>query len=248
MPWARSRSSWTAPWRSSPSWSSRSRAAAGSVSATCRASRTVTASATRCCWAPSCRLRSILRRSRSAAATTRAREARNSSARRWSSRSDSCSAVSSCMLCRARPSWRASSASTVSSASLKRSASGGRSTTMRPSSSPEWVIGASRTTARPRPSSTRGNQTSSHAAPVTRARATTGRSDGVRSSAAGPRSGTDTTRSRWPADPVHTSAACSAIDLRSDSTSWSSSSSKGMARVRRAPKVRRASSGARGSP
>ena len=74
MPCARLRSSCTASWRSRPIWSSIVLACSGSVSAIWRASRTPTASATRCCCAPSCRSRSMRRRSVSVASTMRARE------------------------------------------------------------------------------------------------------------------------------------------------------------------------------
>ncbi len=118
--------------------------AAGSSATTSLASRRLTASATRCCWAPSCRLRSTRRRSASPLATTRARDARSSSAWRRSSSIELCSAVSSCALCRARPTWRARSASTRSSSSRKVTPPSPRLITMMPSSSPPWLIGATR--------------------------------------------------------------------------------------------------------
>ena len=63
----------------SPRASSISAADSGSSSSMSLARRRFTASATRCCWAPSWRLRSILRRSASPVATMRAREACRSS-------------------------------------------------------------------------------------------------------------------------------------------------------------------------
>ena len=75
--------------RPSPSWSRISSDASGSLSASFRAKRTLTASATRCCCAPSCRLRSIWRRAASEAATMRARDSCSSSAWWRSSSSDS---------------------------------------------------------------------------------------------------------------------------------------------------------------
>ena len=79
-------------------------------------------------------------------ATTRAREARSSSAWRCSSSSEACSAESSCTLCSASPTWRASSASTRSSAASS-GAAGRRSATISPSSPPAFVIGATRSPA-----------------------------------------------------------------------------------------------------
>jgi len=88
----------------------------------------------------------------------------------------------------------------------------------------------------------------SQARPTTPALATTGASAVSTTSRPGPRSGTDAARSSSPSPPVQTSAASRAIVLWSDSASWSSSSSRGMARDSRAPKPRRASSGADRSP
>ena len=70
-------------------------AAAGSSSASLRASWRLTASAIRCCCGPSWRSRSIARRSASAARTSRSRDARSSSTSRRSRSSDSCG-VSAC--------------------------------------------------------------------------------------------------------------------------------------------------------
>ena len=108
------------------------------------ASRRLTASATRCCWAPSCRFRSTRRRSASPLATMRARDSRSSSACLRSSSRVVCSAESSWALWKARPTCRASSVSTRSSSSEKVSAAAGRSTTISPSSSPAWLTGATR--------------------------------------------------------------------------------------------------------
>ena len=79
------------------------------------------------------------------------------------------------------------------------------------------------------------------------ARATTGSSLEPIMSWAVPRSGTETARSRTPLPPVHTSAATPMV-LRNDSASCSSSSSRGMARDRRLPKVRSTASGASLAP
>ena len=114
------------PSRRRPSSSSISAAPLGVVRRPCRsARRRFTARATRCCWAPSWRLRSILRRSASPVATMRARDACSSSACGAARRGVACSAESSCTLCRARPTWRASSVSTRSSSSVKASPSRG---------------------------------------------------------------------------------------------------------------------------
>ncbi len=71
MPWASARSSAIAAWTSPLISSIIAIASAGSSSTASRARRSFTASATRCCWAPSWRLRSSLRRSASPAATMR---------------------------------------------------------------------------------------------------------------------------------------------------------------------------------
>ena len=117
MPWASSRNSWIVSWTSPASWSSISRPASGSSTMMSLASRRFTASATRCCWAPSCRFRSTRRRSASPLATILALDSRNASACLRTSSRVVWSAVSSCELCRARPTWRARSASTRSSSS-----------------------------------------------------------------------------------------------------------------------------------
>ena len=248
MPWARSRSSWIVSFTSAASASSISDAVAGSSERRSFASRRFTASATRCCCAPSCKLRSILRRSASAVATMRAREARSSSAWRRTSSRLAWSAESSCMLCNASPTWRANSVSTRSSSSLNMSPSPGRSTTISPRSSPEWLMGAIRSCAPSRPATRAGSHTDAHAVPETPARATTVRSLAPTARVSTPRSGTETSRSSTSPPPVQTSAAVSAMVLRNDSTSCRSSSSIGMARVRRCPNVFSASSGARRSP
>ena len=100
------------------------------------------------------------------------------------------------------------------------------------------------------PSSIRlGSHTRTHAGPETPARATTVSSSAPSPSSAGPRSGTDTARSRRPpAERVQTSARSSSIVFFSDSASWRSSSSSGSARVSRVPNVRSTSSGACRSP
>ena len=121
-----------------------------------RARRRFTAIATRCCCAPSCRLRSTRRRSASPLATMRARDWRSSSACLRSSSSVVCSAVSSRALCTARPTCRASSVSTRSSSSENASAVAARSAMISPSSSPAWLTGATLTWTWARPSSTRG--------------------------------------------------------------------------------------------
>ena len=165
MPWARARSCWTASPMSRASWSSSSREPSGSLSASWRARRRLTASATRCCCAPSWRSRSILRRAASAAATMRALEACSSDAwwRTWSRLS--WRAESSSTLCRARPTWRPSSVIIVSSSTLNWSASGGRTATRSPSTWPEWVAEATRTTACSRPARSVGSQICTQAVP-----------------------------------------------------------------------------------
>ncbi len=119
---------------------------------------------------------------------------------------------------------------------------------MRPSTLPEWVVGATRTTESARPWSRAGSQISTQAVPVTPARATTVSSSGLSTRRSTLVSGTDTVFSRCPPDPVHTSAEASPRVLRSDSATCSSSSSMGMARDRRLPKVRSTASGASRSP
>ena len=79
MPCASERSSVIASWRLARTSSIIASASAGSSTTASFASRSLTASDTRCCCAPSCRLRSSLRRSASPAATIRTRDARNSS-------------------------------------------------------------------------------------------------------------------------------------------------------------------------
>ena len=76
MPWASDRSSAMASCTSPRTSSIIASAPSGSSPTASPARRSLTASATRCCWAPSWRLRSSLRRSASPAATMRAREAR----------------------------------------------------------------------------------------------------------------------------------------------------------------------------
>ena len=71
MPRASSRSSLTACCASSRAWASSRAAPAGSVASCASASPSVTATATIRCWAPSCRSRSIRRRSASAASRMR---------------------------------------------------------------------------------------------------------------------------------------------------------------------------------
>ena len=173
MPWASARSSWMASWRLPLISSIMAMASSGSSSTASRVRRSFTASATRCCWAPSCRLRSSLRRSASPAATMRARDCCSSSLRTCSSSRLACSAASSCTLCRARATWRASSVSTRSSDSVNASPSRRRVTTMKPSSSPAWATGARRIAAEPSGPTMAGTQMSSHVPPLTPARATT---------------------------------------------------------------------------
>ena len=144
MPCARSRSSWMVALTSSASWSSIVAAVCGSSVMMSRVMRRCTASATRCCCAPSCRSRSTRRRSASALATILERDWRSSSAWLRSSSRVVASAVSSRALWVASPTWRASSVSTRSSSAEKVSAAAGRRTTMRPSSSPAWLTGATR--------------------------------------------------------------------------------------------------------
>ena len=75
MPWARSRnSSHRLLDGAREARRGSALAPSGSESVSARDAPRFAASATRCCWAPSCRSRSIRRRSASAAATTRARE------------------------------------------------------------------------------------------------------------------------------------------------------------------------------
>ena len=185
MPWARSRSSWMVSFTASPSASSISAAASGSSARMSLVRRRFTASATRCCCAPSWRLRSILRRSASPVATMRAREVRRSSLARFRFSRLSCSAESSWTLWSASPTWRASSVRTRSSSSVKWSPSAARSITSRPSSSPECDAGATRSCDGGRSSRRAGSHTSSHALPVTPARVTTGCSSGPRCSGGG---------------------------------------------------------------
>jgi hypothetical protein len=98
------------------------------------------------------------------------------------------------------------------------------------------------------PSRSAGNQTDTHALPDTPARVTTGRSRLVTTMERGPASGTETALSRTSPMPVYTSALTNPMVLRSDSANCSRSSSIGMARVNRLPKVRRTSSGACRAP
>ena len=169
---------------------------------------------------------------------------RSSSAWRRTASSDSCSAESSFTLWSASPTWRASSVSARSSASLNGSAPCARRTTIRPSSSPEFVTGAVRSTGSSRPVRIAGSHTCAHAGPETPACATTVSSSGPSGMTRRPWSGTDTARSMPSAARVHTSATSRFIVAFSDSASWSSSSSRGSARVRRLPNVRSTSSGA----
>ncbi len=145
MPCASSRSSWMVSWTSPASWSSISMPASGSSTMMSLASRRLTASATRCCCAPSWRLRSTRRRSASPLATILARDSRSASACLRTSSSVVCSAVSSWELWRASPTCRARSVEHPVVVLGERVAIDGRSTTMRPSSSPPWLIGATRT-------------------------------------------------------------------------------------------------------
>ena len=112
----------------------------------------------------------------------RAREAWSSSACRRTSSSDSWRAESSSTLCRARATWRASSVSIVSSSVVNWSPPGGRTATIKPSTWPECVVGATRRIESRRPSNIAGSHTSSHAVPVTPARATTNCSSWFRAS------------------------------------------------------------------
>ena len=83
---------------------------------------------------------------------------------------------------------------------------------------------------------------------MTPARATTDSSSGLNVRAVLGTSGTEIERVRWPPEPVQTSAELRARVLRSDSATWSSSSSMGMARDSRLPNVRSTASGASRSP
>ena len=85
-----------------PIWSSISLRPARDRRRGCRAEADATASATRCCCAPSCRSRSIRRRSASAASTMRARGTPAARRARRTSSSDSCSAESSHVVQRER--------------------------------------------------------------------------------------------------------------------------------------------------
>ena len=201
MPWARSRSSWIVSFTASPSvvehlgGASRGRRrgcpwpAAGS-----RRGRRGAAARRRGGCARSCGARR--RRWRRCGHGRRA-------APRWRAAGSSrlsCSAESSCTLCRARPTWRASSVSTRSSSSVKWSPSAGRSTTMQAEQLARVATRARRAAATSSgPRAAPGSHTSSHAlpddagpgddraAPRGRARA-----------ASAPRSGTDTASSRRP--------------------------------------------------
>ena len=117
---------------------------------------------------------------------------------------------------------------------------------MSPSRRPECTAGATRSTTSSLPR--KSSHTFAQAGPLTPARATSDSSSALSDSRAEGASGTDTARSKWPPEPVHTSAVESATDLRSDSTTWSRSSSRGMARDRREPNVGTTSSGASRSP
>ena len=119
---------------------------------------------------------------------------------------------------------------------------------MSPSSSPAWLTGATRSCACSRPFKRAGSQTDAQALPDTPARVTTGRSRLETTIDRGPASGTDTALSSTSPIPVYTSALTSPMVLRRDSDSCSRSSSMGMARVKRLPKVRSTSSGACRAP
>ncbi len=205
-------------------------------SASSRASPSLTASATRCCCAPSCRLRSIARRDVSAAFTMRRRDACSSRLRSASCSSDACSAESSRTLCNASPSCRASSTSARSSSVVNAGASAGRCTTIKPSSSPRCAMGAMRRSP----------------APVDEASATTPPPTPDRRCAPGRRprvrgrrepiartGGTACSRrgSSSPPVPVQISASASRIPPGNASTSCSRTSSIGTDRVMRAPRV-----------
>ena len=100
-----------------------------------------------------------------------------------------------------------------------------------------------------RSSRSAGSHTSSQALPVTPARVTTGCSCGPSSERrSAVRSGTDTASSSRSGVPVQISARRRTSTLRSDSASWSRSSSIGMDRLRRLPHVRSTSSGGCRSP
>ena len=143
MPWARLRSSATASRapRSSSSSSSRSGESGGSPS---RSSRSPTASATRCCWAPSCRSRSIRRRSAVAAATIRDRDACSSALLLRRSTRVAWSASSNARLRSSIASLPATAASARSSAPVNAAASAARSITTSPSTRLPSTAGAKR--------------------------------------------------------------------------------------------------------
>ena len=115
----------------------------GALVARVWASRRLTASATRCCCAPSWMSRSSRRRSSSWVWTSRSREARSSAARSASSASRWASSARSRALRSASPAWAARPANSRSSTgvSADRSPSWRRST---PSSSPPWRTGRAR--------------------------------------------------------------------------------------------------------
>ena len=209
-----------------------------------------TASATRCCCAPSCRLRSIWRRDWSAAATMRGAGRAQLVVARRAGRRARPAARSRAASCAARgATWRASSVSTRSSSSVNGASPALRArSTMSPSSSPECASGATRSVRPSCAASSVGSQTCSHALPGHVARGDDRDLLVVRRMRGGSRNGTDAASSSTPSVPVHTSAAASCMLFFSDSASCSSSSSSGIARDMRAPNVCSGSSGAWRSP
>ena len=143
MPCARLRSSATAS-RAPPSSSSSSSRSGESAGRPSRSSRSPTASATRCCWAPSCRSRSIRRRSAVAAATIRARDACSSALLVRRSTRVAWSASSRARLRSSIASLPATAASARSSAPVNAAASAARSITTSASTRLPSTAGAKR--------------------------------------------------------------------------------------------------------
>ncbi len=135
-----------------PIWSSIAFACSGSLSAIWRARRTATASATRCCCAPSCRSRSMRRRSVSVASTMRARDRAElvglaaDRVERLLQRGVELHVVQ-----READLARELGEREVVGFVERERALGARRTTMSPSSSPEFVTGAVRSTGSSRP-------------------------------------------------------------------------------------------------
>ncbi len=206
-------------------------ARSGSRSLNCSSSRTLTASATRCCCAPSCRLRSMRRRSASAAATNRPRDACNSAACPRSCSRESCSDESRCAFFSATPSSRANSSRVTSTSAARLSPLRARSATTRPKSCPLLLTGAIRRVAWPRPSDKAGSHTLTHAALETCAFAAIVSSAGLIGTGFLSFPGSAAASRRLPASQSQSSAASSLNPSFKASTIWSRSSSIGTPRL-----------------